>query len=259
MTTYVTPLTYNGYVTQIATMAVVSTTTTAGVVVGVDAAFNAIIPQMLNYAELRIQRDLDLLQAQGQDSTRTFSAGNRLLTIPLSAFVTVQTLSVTVLGQTTPLLPVSQEFIQNVYTATGVFGTPKYFSPYGSLTEALSNTSQTFIVGPGPAGNYPVFITGLQRLQTLYAYATPTMAATGTTFISSWLPDLLIQASMIYISQYQRNFGPASNDPQMGPTYEAQYQTLLKGAMVEEARKNFEASAWTALAPAVVATPTRGA
>ena len=54
-------LTYNGYITQIATLAVVNTTTTAGIVVGVDAPFNAIIPQMLNYAELRIQRDLDLL------------------------------------------------------------------------------------------------------------------------------------------------------------------------------------------------------
>ena len=53
-----TPLTYNGYVTQIGTMAVVNTTTNSGVVVGVDAAFNNIIPQMLNYAELRIQRDL---------------------------------------------------------------------------------------------------------------------------------------------------------------------------------------------------------
>ena len=57
------PLTYNLYVTQIATMAVVETQVVTGVVTGVDQAFNDIIPQMLNYAELRIQRDLDLLPA----------------------------------------------------------------------------------------------------------------------------------------------------------------------------------------------------
>ena len=54
-------LTYNDYVTQIGVLAVVNTTTSSGVVVGDDTAFNAIIPQMLNYAELRIQRDLDLM------------------------------------------------------------------------------------------------------------------------------------------------------------------------------------------------------
>jgi hypothetical protein len=46
-----TPLTWNGFVTQIATMAVVNTTTVNGVIVGVDDAFNEILPQLTNYAE----------------------------------------------------------------------------------------------------------------------------------------------------------------------------------------------------------------
>ena len=85
-----TPLTYNGYVTQIATMAVLNTQTVSGVVEGVDSAFNAIIPQMLNYAELRIQRDLDLLPSQ---SERTYSLtdGNNSLQIDVEDFVTIQT------------------------------------------------------------------------------------------------------------------------------------------------------------------------
>ena len=69
---------------------------------------------------------------------------------------------------------------------------------------------------------------------------------------------MLIQASMIYISQFQRNFGPASNDPQMGPTYEAQYQSLLRGALGEEYRKRFEAVAWSSMSASPVATPTAG-
>ena len=62
---------------------------------------------------------------------------------------------------------------------------------------------------------------------------------------------------MIYIAQYQRNFGQASNDPAMGPTYELQYQNLLKTAIVEEARKKYSAAAWSSMSPAVAATPTR--
>jgi hypothetical protein len=68
---------------------------------------------------------------------------------------------------------------------------------------------------------------------------------------------MLVQASMIYISQFQRNFGPAANDPNMGPTYELQYQNLLKSAFVEEARKKFQASAWSSMSPSMAATPTR--
>ena len=71
-----TPLTYNGYVTQIATLAVVNTTTSGGVVVGVDAAFNSIIPQMLNYAELRIQRDLDLLPLVTSNTSYSLTTGS---------------------------------------------------------------------------------------------------------------------------------------------------------------------------------------
>jgi hypothetical protein len=64
-------------------------------------------------------------------------------------------------------------------------------------------------------------------------------------------------ASMIFVSGYQRNFGRASDDPAMAQSYEAQYQTLLKGATVEEARKKFESSGWTSQSPAVVSSPSR--
>jgi hypothetical protein len=62
---------------------------------------------------------------------------------------------------------------------------------------------------------------------------------------------------MIYISAYQRNFGRANDDPQMAMTYESQYQALLKSAVVEEARKEFQASGWSSKSPAVAATPSR--
>ena len=69
----------------------------------------------------------------------------------------------------------------------------------------------------------------------------------------------MIMASMVYLSAYQRNFsGMAANDPNMPVSYESQYQALLKGATIEEARKKFQSSAWTSQSPAVVASPGRG-
>lgn len=253
-----TPLTYNGYVTQIATMAVVNVQTTSGVVEGVDEAFNAIIPQMLNYAELRIQRDLDLLPSQ---TSRSYSLtiGSNQLALGAYDFVTVQTISLTVSGNTYPLLPTTKEYLQNVYgsSAPAARAQPKLFAMYGGDLSTGGTTYNNILIGPYPDAAYSVTVTGTVRLPTLYENATTELASTGTTFISTYFPDLLVQASMIYIAQFQRNFGQASNDPSMGPTYELQYQNLLKSAGVEEARKKFSAAAWSSMSPSIVATPTR--
>lgn len=253
-----TPLTYNGYVTQVATMAVVNVQTTSGVVVGVDAAFNAIIPQMLNYAELRIQRDLDILPSQ-TSRPYTLTIGNNQLQLGAYDFVTVQTITLNVAGVTYPLLPTTKEYLQNVYgsSAVGSRARPKLFAMYGGDLSTGGETFNNILLGPYPDIAYTVDVVGTVRLPTLYENATTPLAATGTTFISTYFPDLLIQASLIYIAQFQRNFGQASNDPSMGPTYELQYQNLLKGAAVEEGRKKFSASAWSSMSPAFAATPTR--
>ena len=253
-----TPLTYNGYVTQVATMAVVNVQTISGVVVGVDAAFNDIIPQMLNYAELRIQRDLDLLPSQ-TSRPYALTVGNNQLQLGAYDFVTVQTITLTVSETTYPLLPATKEYLQNVYgsSAVGSRAQPKLFAMYGGDLSTGGETYNNILVGPYPDAPYSVEVVGTVRLPTLYENATTPLASTGTTFISTYFPDLLIQASLIYISQFQRNFGAASNDPSMGPTYEMQYQNLLNGASVEEGRKKFSASAWSSMQSPVAATPTR--
>lgn len=251
-----TPLTYNGYVTQIATMAVVDTTTVSSVVESTDPAFNIIIPQMLNYAELRIQRDLDLLPSETSRSY-TISSGSNQLQLDADDFVTVRTITITSSGNTYTLLPTSKEFLQNVYGSSSYTDIPAFFAMYGGDLATGGNTYNNIIFGPYSDNSYSVTVTGTVRLPTLYQNATTAQAATGTTFISTYFPDLLIQASMIYIAQYQRNFGQASNDPAMGPTYELQYQNLLKGAGIEEARKKFTAAAWSSMSPAVAATPSR--
>lgn len=250
-------LTYNLFVQQIADLAVVQTTTVNGVLQGVDDSFNALIPSMLNYSELRIQRDTDLLPLLTSQAY-TLSAGNNILQIPVGDFVTLQTVGIVTGTSTMPLQPVSKEYIQNVWGDSSVTGPPLDFSMYGGDQATAGNTFTNVLFGPYPDLPYVVSVTGIQRMPSLYLSATPTLAGTATTFISAWLPDLLVMASMIYVTIYQRNFGMVSNDPQMGSSYEMQYENLLKGALVEEARKRYAASGWSSMSPALVATPSRG-
>jgi hypothetical protein len=233
---------YNSFVQQIATMAVVPTT---------DTNFQIILPQMISYAELRMQRDLDFLSTQISNSSYSLTAGNGTLTIPTSSFVVMETFEVIDgSGSSAPLLPVGKEFIQNVYGTGSTQGLPQYFAVYGGDSATTGLTSQNIIVGPTPDSNYSVRLTGTVR-------SAPLSATNTTTYISVYLPDMFIMASMIYISAYQRNFGRQSDDPQMAQSYEGQYQALLRSALIEENRKKFEAAAWTSYSPAPAASPTR--
>ena len=243
-----TGLSYNGsvagtnsYVDQIATMAVVQPT---------DPAYLTILPQMITYAENRMYRDLDFLFTSIATTAYGLTAGSRQIAVPAGTFVVPEQINVLVgssnpdLATRTPLLATTKEFLDACYGSGAVSnrGLPQYFCPFDDYT---------FLVGPYPDQNYACEIIGTYRPDSL-------SATNPTTFISLYLPDVFIMASMIYISAYQRNFGRANDDPQMAVTYESQYQALLKSAMTEENRKKFEAAAWSSQSPSTVATPTRG-
>lgn len=240
-----TGLDYNSYVNQIATLAVVDSS---------DVNFQAILPQTITYAENRMYRELDFLFTSTAVTGYSLTAGNRSLTIPDGTLVVSEQINIiTPVGTTdpnssaatrNPCLPTTKEFLDAVYGSSvpANRGMPTYFVPFND---------NLFLFGPVPDQAYSVEIVGTYRPNSLSASNT-------TTFISLYLPDLFIMASMIYISGYQRNFGRQSDDPQMAQSYEGQYQALLKGAAVEEARKKFEASGWSSQSPSPVATPTRG-
>jgi hypothetical protein len=255
------PLSYNAYIQQIGIMAVVTTAETSGVWAGVDPAFVTMTPSMLNYAELRIQRDLDLLAAQASN-TYTLTAGTPIFSIPVDDFLTVQTLEITQMSgattvNATPLLPVSREFIQNCYAGMFSAGSPQYFSMVGDTFGNGADTNNNVLLGPTPNYPYTMRVTGTIRTPSLYKYATAGVADTKYTYISSYYPDLLVMASLIYISAFQRNFGPTSDSPESGMTYEKQYQALRIGAIAEENRKKQMGSGWSAYSTPVSAMPTR--
>jgi hypothetical protein len=261
MTASTNPLSYNAYIQAIAGMAVYGAIETAGVWAFTDAPPQLQVPNMLNYAELRIQRDLDLLAAQSSN-LYTLTQGNYILQLPVDDFIIVQRASIVILngGKTinvAPLVQVSQEFIQNVYGGAASQGQPEYYAMVGDVFGNGADTYNQIAFGPTPNYAYSMRVHGLIRTQSLYKYAVAGPADTSYTYISSYMPDMLIMASMIYISAFQRNFGVTSDDPAMGMTYEKQYQALRLGAIEEENRKKSQGSGWSSYSTPTAATPTR--
>ena len=242
-----TGLSYDGtvsgttsYVTQISTMAVVDP---------LDPAFQIILPQMITYAENRIYRELDFLFTSISNTNFGCTVGSRAVNVPSGTFVVSEQINLITpagtfspdIGTRVPLLPTTKEFLDAVYGNSQNKGQPKYWVPFDDYT---------FLLGPYPDAAYQVEIVGTIRPDSM-------SATNKTTFISLYLPDLFIMASMIYVSAYQRNFGRGSDDPQMAVTYESQYKALLSAAKMEENRKKFEAAAWSSQEPSAIATPTR--
>ena len=255
------PLSYNAYVQQLGVLAVALTQESGGVYSFVDAELQTALPQALNYSELRIQRDIDFLNARSSNNY-TLTAGNNLFSVPINDFLILETLEILQQSGSTvvnscPLTPVSREFIQNCYAGISQGGIPRFFAMYGDTFGDGANTNINVLLGPAPNYAFPIRVTGVIRLPSLAQYATAGPADTSYTYISEFLPDMLLMASMIYVSAYQRNFSSTSDDPQMGQTYEKQYQALRLGAISEENRKKFLESAYSSYSTPVSATPTR--
>jgi hypothetical protein len=242
---------YDTYKKQIYVMAGYTVDPITGLITDYDQNYLTILPEMITYAELRMQRDLDFLSTQTSTTAYSLTANNNTLSIPTSAFVTLQTIQVNDDSGPTPLLPTTKSFLQNVWPNVSGATVPQYFAVYGGDSATAGQTSQNIIFGPWPDSSYNLTLTGTIRSETL-------SETNPTTFISVYLPDLFIMASMIYMSGYQRNFGRSNDDPQMAITYESQYKSLLMSATVEEFRKKFEAAAWSSMSPAPVASLTRG-
>lgn len=255
------PLSFNAWVQAVGVMSVAITQETAGVYGFVDAPLQNVLPQILSYAEGRIQRDIDALQARSSN-TYALTPGVNLFSIPVNDFLVVETFEITQVSNGSvvnswPLLPVSREFIQNCYGGLFKAGNPKYFAMYGDTFGDGANTSVNVLLGPPPNQAFPVRVTGVIRMPSLYQYAVAGPADTSYTYISQWLPDLLLMASMIFISAYQRNFSATADSKDMPVNYEQQYRTLLAGAIGEENRKKQMGSGWSGYSTPATATPTR--
>lgn len=236
-------LNYNQYVAQISNLLVIGST---------DANFQTMLPGMIDYAEQRIYRELDLLYTQVTDSTTTASSGNRNFSVPSATgnpYIIIDNVNIitpagtpATSGARNQLTPVSREFIDIAYpggsTATGV---PEFWA-------MASNTEMIF--GPAPDAGYVVEVIGVQR-------PSPLSSANSSTILTQYVPDLFVAASMVFGSGYQRDFSAQGDNPQMGASWEAQYQKLFQSASVEQARAKYQSEGWTSDQPSPIATPKR--
>jgi hypothetical protein len=211
--------------------------------------FVAALPSIIDYAEQRCYRELDLLAARGEwfghliPGVVAFPMAGSIaypLTKNLPIPITVERVRILQpVGVATPpahgsvtaaipCSPVAPEWLDAVYGPGADQGVPVWFS----------HTTQDLLeFGPPPDQAYTISIFGMYRPFPLYS--APPNDGTQTTFLTTYVPDLFLAAAMVNASGYQKNFGAQMDDPKMAMSWETQYQTLFKSAMDEELRKRF--------------------
>lgn len=231
-------LTYTTYVAALQTMIASN---------GIDVSFQTILPSCIDYAEQRIYRELDLLSTVTADTSVTLAIGNRLVAIP-NTFIVTNGFNVLTpagadgnTGTRVPLTSVSRDVIDMLWPGNTVTGPPTMFAML---------TQWSVLLGPSPDAAYVLETIGTIR-------PAPLSAANPATFLATYLPDLFLAASMIFMSGYQRNFSATGNDPQMPVNWESQYGKLLASAETEESRKKYASSGWQPLSPQPLAGAPR--
>jgi hypothetical protein len=219
-----------------------------------SSAFVLELPNIIDAAEQRCYREVDLLDVRIVDTSANLTASSRTFTLPSSIgrFLAVEQFSVvtpfgttlTTGGTRVPLYPVSPDSLDNLWpseAASGVPSIPEFYAPI---------TSQIYRVGPSPDAAYNVEVKGTAR-------PAPLSSGNATTLLTLYLPDLFFAASMKIAAAYQKNFGASADDPKMASSWEAEYQVEVASAITEEFRKKFGGSGWSPMATPPEAQPAR--
>jgi hypothetical protein len=219
-----------------------------------DTYFTQILPAIIDYAEGRIYRDLDILSTVIVNNSGTLSSNTRDFTLPTPTQGTYDIIDQINLYENsirTPLTPVSREVLDMLWpgaTAVGTTQRPVFFAMTNAdlITNALT-------ISVGPLSGASVGIEVLGRVK-----PNPLSASNTTTYLTNQLPDLFIAASMIFASGWQANFGAQADDPRMSQSWETQYQALLQDADQNASRQKFAGASWTSKRVEPSAVPQRG-
>lgn len=209
-----------------------------------DMDYSVVIPATIDSAEQRIYRELDLLSTVVTDGTSSLSSGNRNFTLPTGSgkYVTVQSINVITPAATSPdsgtrnqLTAVDRTYLDAVWNSSTGATVPKHFA---------MNNQDTIIVGPWPDAAYRVEVVGTIR-------PTPLSATNTTTFLTNYLSDVFLSASMIFFSKAVLDYNGAT---QGSPDFwEANYERAIASANAEELRKKFAGPGWTSLSTVIPA------
>jgi hypothetical protein len=196
-----------------------------------DSDFLATLPEIIDDAEQRCYRELDLLGTVVTDTSGVFTANQRTATLPqaLGRFINVKRLNFftgTYPAGRTQLVPLPASIIDALFPSeTGTSGVnPQYYAPV---------TDQVFMIAPSPPSAFSFEVIGTIR-------PTPLSSGNTATFLTNYLSDLFFAASMVSATgSLLKNFGAQSENPQQGLSWESQFQTRLASAKTEELRRKY--------------------
>lgn len=244
-------LTYTTYVSTLSSLTLIPSD---------NARFQSVLPSCIDYSEQRIYRELDMIAEDVSDSSATLTSGSRNFTLPTSkgTFQIISAINIITPSTATPdngtrnpLTPTSRDVLDWLWPNSTGTGVPQQYCYFSQANLAGFTQPDNIIVGPWPDANYPVEVVGK-------IIPIPLSASNTTTFLSTYLPDLMLMASQLYFDNVMKNFGAAGDDPRSAVTHEQQYQELLKSAMSWEARKKFSGASWTSKQIEPLAQPQRG-
>lgn len=211
--------TYSTFVTALSTALEISST---------DPNFAAYLPTIIDDAEQRVYRELDILAAN-VITTGVSVPNSRYYTLPTSDGHVLVVDVVNIIddaGTRYPVVPASKDVLDLMWpseNAPSVSAIPTMFS-------RVDDTRLLF--GPPPGSPWTVEVTCTIR-------PAPLSVTNTTTFLTNYLSDVFLAAAMVSASGYMRNFGAQSDDPRMSQSWESQYQTRMLSAKSEELRKSF--------------------
>ncbi len=230
-------LTYTQYINSIVNLMPVPSSS--------DPGFQGMVSNMIDDAEQRLYRELDLVDTIHFDDSAVCnpSFGN-IFILPTTNGTPVVVTEFNVyspagtFNNVNVVVPASTQMINSLFDYAGI---PQYFANIGN---------GTLLLGPAPDQAYTVETWATYR-------PAPLSVSNATTLLSVFLPDLFVAASMIFASAYMKNFGAAVDDPKMGVTWQSHYDQLLMSAHTEEQRKKFTSQGWSPNEPTSLATPPR--
>lgn len=186
-----------------------------------DPDFLIMAPQALQYAELRLLRDIDPIAYREQRDVALPLVAQGVCTAPADTVIVRGVWYVFPGGARARLDRRDREFL-NLYTPVpGTLGVPRYWA---------SEDGETIVVCPIPPED--------TTLKVDLTYRPAGMSASNpTTWLGTWAPDALFHAAMVFAVGFQRSFGEAQTVGADGLSWESSYQTALAGVMLEMRRR----------------------
>ena len=195
-----------------------------------DADFLTLLPSIIDEAEQRLYRELDLVSCS-VISTGAMTTNSRYATLPSTNGHIIVVDAVNIIDGSTKYkqMPTTLDVIDYVWPSTAPVGTTKPQVFYRLDDDRL-------VVGPIPSSDWIFEVIGTIR-------PTALSANNGATFLSTYLSDLFFAAAMCSGNALLlKNYGAESADPQQAMSWETKYQALFASAKAEELRKLFISS-----------------